>query len=130
MAVSQGWSTVLRKKNLFVIAALFATFFVLLLPVRPDWEADATVRLVATGQKNPASKSAEIWVDAETTRQMLANIIHQDSAWETREGFLLSFRNQPGAIEAKVHVEPGTKMTLTRHDYSGILELTDRKSVV
>jgi hypothetical protein len=124
MAVSQGWSAVLRKKYLFVIAALFATFFVLLLPVRPDWEANATVRLVATGQKNPASKSAEIWVDAETTRQMLANIIHQDPAWETREGFLLSFRNQPGAIEAKIHVEPGTKMTLTRHDYSGILELT------
>ncbi|GLK94463.1 hypothetical protein GCM10008164_22010 [Achromobacter xylosoxidans] len=124
MAVSKGWSRVLRKKDIFVIAALFATLFVLLLPVRPEWEANATLRLVATGQKNPAAKSAEIWVDAETTRQILANVIHQDPAWETREGFLLSFRNQPGAIEAKIHVEPGTKMILTRHDYSGILELT------
>jgi hypothetical protein len=115
---------VLSKKRLIVIAALFAALFVLLLPVRPEWEANSTVRLVATGQKNPASKSTEVWVDAEMTRQILANVVHQDPAWELREGFLLSFRNQPGAIEAKVHVEPGTTLTLTRHDYSGILELT------
>ncbi|WP_447578955.1 hypothetical protein [Achromobacter kerstersii] len=114
----------LRKKSLFVIAALFATLFVLLLPVRPVWEGDASVRLVATGQKNPESKSAEIWVDAKMSRELLANIVHQDPAWETREGFLLSFRNQPGAIEAKIRVVPDTKLTLTQHSYSGIVELT------
>ncbi|WP_175159993.1 hypothetical protein [Achromobacter aegrifaciens] len=116
----------LSRKKIFVLAVLFAALFVLLLPIRPVWDTNTTLtlRLVATGQKNAAAQSAEIWVDAETTRQILANVVRQDPAWETRDGFLLSYRNQPGAIEAKFPVEPGTKMTLTSHDHSGILELT------
>lgn len=76
----------LRKKTLFVIAALFATLFGVLLPARPQWAIVAAVRLIATGQKNAAAKASEVWLDAEITHQLLANVEYQDPAWEMRGG--------------------------------------------
>ena len=54
---------------------------------------------------------------------MQASAKRIDGGWERRGASLVSYQNQPAAIEADVDIRPGDSLIFTKHEYSGIVEI-------
>jgi hypothetical protein len=106
-----------------VISAIFALLLMFMLPLRPVQEVPGGLTIIATGERNPAAKSAEVWLSTPLADAMRASATRFDSGWERRDGSLLSFQNQPATIQSSVRIEPGAILVFTKHEYSGVVEI-------
>lgn len=107
-----------------VISAIFALLVLIMLPLRPVLEAPDGLKIVATGERNALSKSAEVWISSSVADSMHAiSAKRTDSGWERRGTSLVSYQNQPAMIEANVDIRPGDSLVFAKHAYSGIVEI-------
>lgn len=111
------------SRRLCAFAAIFAALFLLMLPVRPVFTVSGGIKIVATGDKNPASASNEVWIMKDSSDILLANGVRPGKGWEIREGSLLSFREQPGTLEVDIPFVAGSNLMFLRHPYSGMVDV-------
>nr|VFK11750.1 MAG: hypothetical protein BECKLPF1236B_GA0070989_102412 [Candidatus Kentron sp. LPFa] len=81
--------------------------------------------IIATGEKNIASKSAEIWFhgafSSETNERLPWHNFEIDPAWEARDLIYLSYKGQPSRIKA--NIKQGVRLDFGSHPYSGKLTI-------
>lgn len=113
----------LTPRRLCAFAAIFAALFVLMLPIRPVYTVQGGIEIRATGEKNVAALSSEVWVMKESSDMLLAAGTQPKSGWEIRDGAFLSFQGQPSALDVNTPFAAGSKLMFLRHPYSGIVEV-------
>jgi len=114
---------VMTSRRLCAYAAFFAALFVLMLPVRPVYTVPGGIKIVATGEKNLAALSNEVWIIKESSDMLLQKGVRPTRGWELREGSFLSFREQPAALEVDISFVAGSQLMFVRHPYSGIVDI-------
>lgn len=96
------------------------------LPLPTIFPATGTLEVIATGEKNPASKASEVWVTglsyADGTQISLSEFALGEG-WELREKGITSFRNQPDTLRWSGRVSENMKLTLLAHPWSGIADV-------
>jgi hypothetical protein len=78
---------------------------------------------LATGERNPDSKGTEVWIPESDTKRLKAKIVRQDAGWESREGAMVSYQNQPATIQSFLKLKSEKYLTFSTHEYSGIVEV-------
>lgn len=111
------------KGKCVVISAIFALLVLIMLPLRPVFDAPGGLRITATGERNILSKSTEVWISSSVADDMQTSAKGIESGWERRGGSLVSYQNQPAALEAAVDIRPGDSLVFGTHAYSGIVEI-------
>lgn len=111
------------KGKCAVISALFALLFVVMLPLRPQYDVAAGFKITATGERNPAAKGAEVWL---SSALLTANesAVQRDGGWERRGESLVSYQGQPATILSNAAITPEDFLVFTKHEYSGIVEIS------
>lgn len=112
----------LSKRKCALIAALFALLFVIMLPLRPEYGVSGGVRITATGERNPDSKGAEVWLSSSMLDAGGAGV-RLDNGWERRGDSLVSYQRQPATILVNSGLRPDGALVFVKHEYSGILEI-------
>ena len=115
-----------KGKSVFT-AAIFSLLFVIMLPLRPVSDVPNGLTITATGERNSQAKSDEVWLSTSMERAIQESATRIDDGWELRNGSLVSFRNQPATIQAKVPINEGDTLIFTMHEYSGIVEIGSGK---
>src|SRR5690242_10386231 len=110
-----------------VLLAATDTFLV------PKFEANrrASFSITALGQRNDSSHSSEIWILGIKNGGVPydLNKISRDSAWEFKDGKILSSQHQPSTLRITFDQADKPVLTLLKHPWSGKARIIeDRKS--
>lgn len=89
------------------------------IPLVKDGYAD--VRITATGQRNPASKSSEVFVRL-ISGSVLGLRDFEGDGWEKRGDVFVSYQNQPNVLLYRGAWGSPAALRFVRHPYSGIVE--------
>lgn len=117
----------IRSAVYVVLSAAAAGTIYYLLPLSAyQFPKVATLEVVATGQRNPASQGAEVWA-----KVMLPNghpvrpRTEGGRGWTRRDdGVAMSPGSEAGTIAWDIKIASGAVLQLTRHAWSGIAEVT------
>ncbi|MFN0060494.1 MAG: hypothetical protein ACKVX7_18710 [Planctomycetota bacterium] len=92
----------------------------------PPWAPLSRLALTATGEKNIAANSAEVWIDGISVagQTIGASDLTPTPGWERRENALVSFRNQPATLHWQGRVGGEAGLLLRRHAWSGLACVT------
>lgn len=113
----RGWRSV-RIVDLAALVIGTACVAALVPPVAQHYPK---VSVSATGQKNPASASSEVWVGLESGAQSFdGHWSGAGDAWEPRGQRYVSYRNQPATLTWDGAWGEGARLELGRHSWSGI----------
>jgi hypothetical protein len=95
----------------------------------------ATVRasfsITALGQKNDSSHASEVWILSIKNRGATypLNKIPLNNAWETKDGKILSYQQQPSTLNLTIDQADKPVLTLLKHPWSGKVQINDGKTV-
>jgi hypothetical protein len=111
-----------------IMPFLTGTVLLLAVPVHlPSLAAQHQLEIVATGQKNPAAHSSEVWVAglflSDGTR-IDASHFEMDGNWEVRDGVPLSYQKQPAVLRWQGAADGEVRLRLLSHSWSGIATIT------
>ncbi|MFY0477652.1 hypothetical protein [Achromobacter marplatensis] len=95
-----------------------------MLPLQPVLDASGALKITATGERNPLAKSTEVWLSSPLVDDVRDSATQLDSGWERRDGSLVSFQNQPATIQTNARIGSGDTLNFTKHEYSGIVEIS------
>ncbi|MNJ12093.1 hypothetical protein D3C77_62750 [compost metagenome] len=106
-----------------VMSAIFSLLFVIMLPISFLSDAATDLTIVATGERNPEAKSAEVWIRAADSERLEENISRKDPGWEKKYDALVSYRNQPAVMQSALMLKSDKVLRFATHEYSGIVEV-------
>lgn len=102
-----------------LIAAISSAWLIAMaLPLTRDKIPDVTI--TATGQKNPASKSAEVYVSLGAA----AGSAFEGKHWEKRGDVFVSYEKQPSVLRFIGSHDAHPVLHIIQHPYSGIAEVS------
>lgn len=81
------------------------------------------VSITATGQKNPNSKSSEVWVNL-LSEPVQGLRDFEGEGWEKRGNVFVSYQKQPSVLRYRGSWGSGAALRFVRHPYSGIAEVS------
>lgn len=111
-----------RLGALVAVPAILAALLVAMsVPLAKDGYPD--VSITATGQKNPDSKSSEVFV------RLLSEPVQgvrdfEGEGWEKRGDVFVSYQKQPNVLHYRGAWSSGAALRIVRHAYSGIAEVS------
>jgi hypothetical protein len=119
---------VLRPGAGLLIGALVVSSFVSYswLPWHEAFGRRVTLEIVATGERNPESKSAEVWIQSlqgKPAAAILGEAAQDNRGWEVRDPVLVSYQFQPARLVVDMFIAGGSKIAFGKHPYSGKVRL-------
>lgn len=116
------WRSAMRLDVLVTAMTIVAAWLVAMsVPLSKDGFPE--VRITATGQKNPASKSSEVFVRLVSEPiQGVRNF--EGVGWEKRGDVFVSYQNQPNSLRYRGAWSSGAVLRFVRHAYSGMAEVS------
>lgn len=99
-----------------------------MLPVSFFSDTSEYITILATGERNPDSKGTEVWIPESDAKRLQAKVVRQDAGWESREGAMVSYQNQPATIQSFLKLKSEKYLTFSTHEYSGVVEVKYGKS--
>jgi hypothetical protein len=104
-----------------LICALLGIIAALCVPVSLRPAELITVTLTATGERNPAARSSEVWVDAPAGTDVvrLGTRLSEESGWEEKDSKFVSYRNQPATLELVIDKARSPYVRLQTHPFCG-----------
>ncbi len=115
--VRRGW----RSVRMWELAALVVGAAFVAALVHPVAQHYPKISVTATGQKNPAAASSEVWVGLESGAQPVeGHWSGGGDAWEPRGQRYVSYRKQPATLAWDGTWGDGARLELARHPWSGI----------
>lgn len=116
------WRSAARLGALVAVPAIIAALLVAMsVPLAKDGYPE--VSITATGQKNPQSKSSEVFV------RLLSEPVQglrdfEGEGWEKRGDVFVSYQKQPSVLHYRGAWSSGAALRIVRHAYSGIAEVS------
>ena len=94
----------------------------------------STITITATGDKNIKSNSTEVWLTGVKVNGIPVNLqdlnaSYDSGDWQFREGALLSNSEKPSSIIINFPAAKEIQISFLKHDWSGIVNVTDSGSV-
>jgi hypothetical protein len=116
------WRSAGRLGALVAVPAILAALLVAMsVPLAKDGYPE--VSITATGQKNPASKSSEVFV--RLVSEPVQGLRDFDGeGWEKRGDVFVSYQKQPSVLHYRGAWSSGAALRIVRHAYSGIAEVS------
>ena len=115
----------LRGKILWAIGALATGLLIVMAaPIGlPPRGANGKLKILATGEMNPASQGIEVWVERmrDGSGEIPLSEVKLHGDWEIRRGVPLHYAPAPASLEWNGWCRGDLHVTLTSHAWSGIV---------
>jgi hypothetical protein len=98
----------------------------IIIPQPPPGPVQHRLAIVATGQKNPAAKSSQVWFSGlyrSDDSQVAVSTFSSDGTWEMRDGMLASLQGQPATLHWEGMLAGDARVQFVSHPWSGIVRL-------
>jgi hypothetical protein len=132
-----AWRRVLRPRWLtfapagrrawLIGASLCAAWLVIAIPISPRLPPSRhTLDIIATGQRNPAARGSEVWLQRLERSDGLPlplTDLQPQGDWEMRDNVWLSYQNQPATLRWQGALEGHLRLILTAHPWSGLVRV-------
>jgi len=114
------------QRVVWVACSVMAGAFITVVIPLPPVPVCQQLEIIATGEKSPASKGSEVWIqalDLAGGSQVPYSQFQLDRGWEYVNHVLVSYRNQPASLVWTACLWGTAHLHLSAHPFSGVAKI-------